>query len=123
MGLPGNGAGSVATLGSRAAAFLIDAVLAGLVAALFTAPELPRNWSLLSWFAITVVTVSFFGFTPGMAALGIRVVRMDGASMVGPLRAIPRTIMVAMIIPALIWNADGRGWHDRAVGTIVLRFR
>jgi hypothetical protein len=123
LGLPRGGPGSVASPGSRAAAFVIDAVLAALVAGLFTAPELPQNWSLLSWFLITVVAVSFFGFTPGMGALGIRVVRMDGAAMVGPLRAVPRTILTGLIIPAVVVNDDGRGLHDRAVGTIVVRFR
>lgn len=123
LGLPESGRGSVASSGARAGALVIDVILAGLVAALFTAPELPRNWSLLSWFLITVVPVAFFGFTPGMGAVGIRVARIDGAAMVGPLRAIPRTIMVALILPAVIWNRDGRGLHDRAVGTIVLRMR
>jgi uncharacterized RDD family membrane protein YckC len=123
LGLPESGPGSVASLGHRVAALLIDAVLSALVAGLFTAPDLPRNWSLMSWFLITVVTLSLFGFTPGMLALGIRAVRMDGAAMIGPIRAVPRTILVGLIIPAAIWNADGRGLHDRAVGTIVLRIR
>jgi uncharacterized RDD family membrane protein YckC len=123
LGLPESGPGSVATLGSRGVALLIDAILAALVAGLFTAPRLPQNWSLLSWLLITVVAVSFFGFTPGMGVLGIRVVRMDGAVMVGPIRAIPRTIMAGLVLPALFMNADGRGLHDRLTGTIVLRFR
>jgi hypothetical protein len=123
LGLPETGPNSVASTGSRAGAFLIDAVLAALVAGLFTAPELPKNWSVLSWFLMTLVAVSFFGFTPGMGALGIRVARMDGAAMVGPIRAIPRTILTGLIIPAVLVNTDGRGLHDRAVGTIVLRFR
>jgi uncharacterized RDD family membrane protein YckC len=123
LGLPESGPGSVATMGSRVLALMIDAVLAGLIAFAFTAPEWPRNWSLVPWFLITVGMVSFFGFTPGMWLLGIRVVRLDGATMVGPFRAIPRTIMVGVIIPAAVWDADGRGLHDRAVGTVVLRFR
>jgi uncharacterized RDD family membrane protein YckC len=123
LGLPETGPGSVATMGSRIAALAVDAVLAGLIAFAFTAPEWPRNWSLVPWFLITVGMVSFFGFTPGMWLLGIRVARIDGASMVGPFRAIPRTIMVAVIIPAVIWDSDGRGLHDKAVGTIVLKFR
>jgi hypothetical protein len=123
LGLPERGPGSVATLGSRGLALVIDALLAALVAGLFTAPRLPQNWSLLSWFLITVFAVSFFGFTPGMGALGIRVVRMDGAAMVGPIRAIPRTLMTVLILPVLFMNADGRGLPDRVTGTIVLRFR
>ncbi|MGH8880625.1 MAG: RDD family protein [Stackebrandtia sp.] len=110
-------------MGSRLVALLIDAALAALIAFAFTAPEPPLNWSLVPWFVITVGTVSFIGITPGMWAVGIRVARVDGATMVGPLRAIPRTIMVGVIIPAAISDADGRGLHDRAVGTIVLRFR
>ena len=123
LGLPESGPGSVASVGSRLVALVIDAVLAFLIAGAFTAPDWPRNWSLVPWFLITVITVSFFGFTPGMFAAGIRVVRMDGAAMVGPIRAIPRTIMVGVIIPAAIWDGDGRGLHDKAVGTIVLRMR
>jgi uncharacterized RDD family membrane protein YckC len=123
LGLPESGPGSVASIGSRAAALLIDVVLAALVAFAFTRPDPPLNWSLVPWFLITVGTVSFFGFTPGMLAVGIRVARIDGAVMVGPIRAIPRTIMVAVIIPAAVWDGDGRGLHDKAVGTIVLRMR
>ena len=123
LGLPEAGPGSVASFGSRVLALLIDGVLAALIAFAFTAPRWPQNWSLVPWFVITVATVSFIGCTPGMWLLGIRVARLDGATMVGPIRAIPRTIMVAVIIPAVIFDADGRGLHDRAVGTVVLRFR
>jgi uncharacterized RDD family membrane protein YckC len=123
LGLPESGPGSVATLGSRALGLVIDVVLAALIAWAFTAPEPPRNWSLVPWFLITVVTVSIFGFTPGMGAAGIRVVRVDGTVMVGLPRAVPRAILVFLVIPAVITNGDGRGLHDRAAGTIVLRMR
>lgn len=123
LGLPRSGAGSAASTGSKGVAFLLDALIAAGVAAMFTLPELPKNWSLLSLFVIYVIAVSLFGFTPGMALLGIRVVRLDGANMVGPLRAIPRTALIYPLIPALIWDADNRGLHDKLVGTIVVRMR
>jgi hypothetical protein len=123
LGLPKDGPGSVAGTGVRALALLIDAVLAGLVAGLFTAPELPRNWSLLAWFLITVTAVAFFGFTPGMKVLGIRVARLGEKPMVGAVRAVPRTLLVALIIPAAIWDADRRGLHDKLSGTVVVRTR
>ncbi|TCO63000.1 hypothetical protein EV192_1021144 [Actinocrispum wychmicini] len=123
LGLPESGPGSVSGTGVRALALLVDAVLSGLVAGLFTAPELPQNWSLAAWFAITVVAVAFFGFTPGMAACGIRVARLGDNPMVGPLRAVPRTLLVALIIPAAIWDADRRGLHDKLFGTVVVRTR
>ena len=123
LGLPAEGPGSVASLASRAFALVVDVLLATLVAGLFTAPDLPRNWSLLSWFLITWVAVSFFGFTPGMVAAGIRVARVDGKTMVGPLRTVPRTVLVGLILPAVILDADGRGLHDRLAGTVVVRTR
>ena len=48
IGLPESGSGSAAPTGRRAVGFLLDIVLAALVAGLFTAPELPKNWSLLA---------------------------------------------------------------------------
>ena len=72
-GQPETGPGSIAPAGPRLGAFLIDIVLSSVVALLFTAPELPRNRSLL------VFAVVYFGFTvlvgqtPGMRLLGLRV--------------------------------------------------
>jgi uncharacterized RDD family membrane protein YckC len=126
--LPESGPGSVAALGRRLAAFLIDLLLASLITSLVVRPEFTdvgamrayNGWAVLVWFVITVITVGFFGFTPGMAALRIRVARLDGASLVGPGRAVIRTALIAVLIPAVIWDADSRGMHDKAVGTVVL---
>ena len=38
-------------------------------------------------------------------------------------RAVPRTLLVALIIPAAIWDADRRGLHDKLFGTVVVRTR
>ncbi|WP_181188141.1 RDD family protein [Actinopolyspora mortivallis] len=121
LGLPEQGSGSVAPTGRRAVGFLLDIVLAALVAGLFTAPDLPGNWSLLSWALITVLPVAFFGFTPGMAVAGIWVARVDGSSLVGLPRALLRCVLTAVLVPAVLWNTDGRSWHDRLSGTVVLR--
>jgi uncharacterized RDD family membrane protein YckC len=131
LGLPRSGPGAVASRGARFAALLVDAVIAALVTSLFvpmdvTRPEVMQTfnyWAIVVWFLISVGMVSFFGFTAGKAALGIRVARLDGAAMVGPLRTIPRALLTAIIVPAAISDADGRGLHDKAVGTIVVRTR
>jgi uncharacterized RDD family membrane protein YckC len=122
-GLPETGPGSVAPAGPRLGAFLIDVVLSSLVAALFTAPELPRNRSLL------VFAVLYFGFTvlvgqtPGMRLLKLRVIRTDRAAPVGVWRALVRTAGVILLIPALIRTRDGIALHDRLTGTAVVRNR
>lgn len=122
LGLPSSGVGSVAGMGRRIGAFVIDIVLSALVAWIFTAPAPPQNWSLLVWSVLTVVTVGLFGFSPGQAALGIRVVPMSGGSFVGAW-AVPRTALIFLIVPPLIVNTNGQGLHDRICRTIVLRMR
>lgn len=123
LGLPENGPGSVPSTGRRAVAVLLDILLSALVAGLFTAPELPRNWSLLAWALIMIVPTALFGRTPGMVALGIQVVRVDNRPMVGFWRAAVRTALIFPVIPAVIWDVDNRGLHDRLTGTVVVRTR
>lgn len=127
LGLPEEGVGSVASMAARVGAFLIDILLSALAAWWITAPEAPRNTSLLVWAVMTVVTVGLFGITPGQAALGIRVVPMDKdrervRTFVG-LWAIPRTALIFLIVPPLLLDANGRGLHDRLCRTVVLRIR
>jgi len=121
LGLPASGTGSAAPPGRRALGFLVDVVGAALVAGLFTYPDVPQEWSWLAWLLITVVPVAFFGFTPGMALAGIWVARLDGTVLVGVPRAVVRCALTALLVPAMVWDQDGRSWHDRLSGTVVLR--
>lgn len=131
LGLPESGVRSVARGGSRLLAFVVDVVLASLLTSLFVRPQFADQavmqtynlWSIAVWAVITIVPVAFFGFTPGMAVTGIRVARLDGGSLVGPVRALVRTALTAVIIPAAVRNIDGRSWLDRLTGTVVIRMR
>lgn len=125
FGLPETGPGSVATLPRRGGQFLLDAVLAGALAAIFTFPAPPQNWSLLTWAIIMIVPVAVVGATPAMALLGLRVVRLDRPERagVGLLWTLVRTVSVFFVVPALIVDRDSRGIHDRASRTIVVRTR
>jgi uncharacterized RDD family membrane protein YckC len=119
--LPETGPGSIAPAGPRLGAFLIDIVLSSVVALLFTAPELPRNRSLL------VFAVLYFGFTvlvgqtPGMRLLTLRVVRTDRPAPVGVWRSAVRTAGVILLVPAVLRSSDGRALHDRLTQTAVIR--
>ncbi|MGH3436534.1 MAG: RDD family protein [Sciscionella sp.] len=131
LGLPEEGVGALASLGQRFGALFIDLIIAGVLAALFVhasitdvaAMQEQNYWGVLIWFLLTVIAVSLFGFTPGQGAVGIRVTRLDGTAMVGPLRTIPRTVLIALLIPVVIWDRDHRGLHDKLAGTVVLRMR
>ncbi|RBY85483.1 RDD family protein [Blastococcus sp. TF02A-30] len=121
LGLPAEGPGSLGGFSTRIGAFLVDAVGSALVAGLFTAPELPRNWSLLSFALVTVVTLVLFGQTPGMRLFGLRLAHPHPQARLAPWRAVVRTALLMVLVPALIVDADGRGLHDRLTGTAVVR--
>ena len=120
--LPETGVGSVASTGRRVGGFLLDLLVAFLIALLFTRPDLPRNLSLLVWAVMTVFFVALIGSTPGHAIVGVRVARVDGATLVG-LWAIPRAALTFVLIPTVIVDADGRGLHDRLCRTVVILSR
>jgi uncharacterized RDD family membrane protein YckC len=131
FGLPESGVGSAATGGARLLGLVVDLVIAALVTAIFLHPSLQdpvamQNFNLWSggvWAVISVLSAGFFGFTPGMGVVGIRVARLDGAALVGPVRALVRAVLTFFLIPAAVRNADGRSWLDRLTGTVVVRLR
>jgi len=128
FGLPAQGVGAVASFGRRLAALTIDWILGYLIAALFVGRDATAHsdfgWIVMGvWFLLTVVPVAAFGASAGMTALGIRVASLDRAAVIGVPRALLRTALIAVVVPPLVRDADGRGWHDRATHTIVVRTR
>ena len=123
LGLPADGPGSLAPFGSRAAAFVVDALAAALIAGLLTAPHLPGNWSLLAFGLITVATLVTFGQTPGMRLLGLRLAHPRPGERLAVWRGVVRTALLMLLLPALLVDANGRGLHDRLTDTAVVRER
>jgi uncharacterized RDD family membrane protein YckC len=121
LGLPESGPGSVATMARRAAAFAADAIGSALVAAAFTAPHPPNNWSLLVFAVEYLFFTALFGQTPGMRLLKIRLYRLDRPGHApGPFRALLRTFLLMLLIPAVIYDRDNRGYHDRLTDIVVV---
>ena len=123
LGLPESGPGSLAPFGTRATAFIVDALGAALVAGSFTAPQLPGHWSTLSFGLLYLVTLAAFGQTPGMRLLGLRLAHPRPQERLTLWRAVVRTGLLMLLIPALVVDADGRGLHDRLTDTVVVRER
>lgn len=80
-----------------------------------------------SGFAITLVFVVLqIVFIPtlgggiGHRLAGMRVVPLTGG-WVGLWRPIVRSVLLGMVIPALVWDSDQRGFHDKVAGTVVVR--
>ncbi len=52
--------------------------------------------------------------------MGIHVVRLGGGP-AGPLAALVRTLLLCLVIPAVIFDPDHRGLHDKAMNTVLVR--
>ncbi len=125
LGLPAAGPGSLARMGRRFAALLVDWLLSygvaglGLASGLFSAAFLATA-VLIIWFVLGVVSVRLFGFTPGQYVAGLRVASIDNRIHVGTGRAALRGLLIALVIPALFTDIDGRGLQDRLTATAVV---
>jgi uncharacterized RDD family membrane protein YckC len=129
LGLPPAGSGALAPTGPRLLAFVVDAVASGLVAALFIhhgsggtfADRLPGSWSLIPFAIDYIVGGLVAGRTLGMYLTGLRLVRVDRSRTVDPVRIVVRTVLLCLLVPALIFDRDNRGLHDRLSDTAVVR--
>lgn len=124
LGLPEEGPGSVAPLGRRFAALFIDWSLCMLIAYGLIArgdQQAAGNWALGVFLVLSVLTVTTVGSTPGKRILRLRVLAEDGGRL-GSGRVIVRSVLLLLVIPALVWDRDGRGLHDRLSGAVQVRF-
>jgi len=126
LGLPQSGPRSLARMGRRIAALFVDWLIAYGLAALamslgLVSMAVLSTAVLIIWFVLGAVSVRLFGFTPGQYALGLMVVPVDGRQHVGFGRAVVRGVLIAVVIPPLITDADMRGLQDKVTNTAVVR--
>ena len=118
LGLPETGPRSVARLGRRIGALAIDwGIAVALSAAFFSYDSLV---TLLIFVGLQVLFTIVINASIGHAVLGMRVVPMAGG-LLGVWRPVVRALLIALVIPALLFDENQRGLHDRAAGTILLR--
>jgi uncharacterized RDD family membrane protein YckC len=123
LGLPEEGPGSIAPLGRRFGALFIDWTLCGLIGyGLFARGDFPsaNNWTLLIFLVLSVLTVGTVGCTPGKRLLGLRVISVSGTRLPFPY-AVLRSVLLVLLIPALVWDRDSRGLHDRLARAVQVR--
>ena len=122
LGLPDSGPGSVGRVGRRIAAIAIDWASATLIALLF-APysSVLHSWLTLAIFALMqVLFIPTIGGSVGHRLLGMRIVPISGG-WVGFWRPVVRTLLLIIVIPAIVWDSDQRGFHDKLAGTVLIR--
>jgi uncharacterized RDD family membrane protein YckC len=113
-------------MGRRIAALFVDWLIAyGLAALLMTfgigTIATLSTAVLVIWFVLGALSLRLFGFTSGQFALGLLVIAVDGRQHVGFGRALVRGVLIAVVIPALITDTDGRGLQDKVTNTAVVR--
>ena len=116
FGLPERGPGSVASMGRRLLALIIDWLLCMLIAYWLTHSQF---WTIVVFAIEDYVLTALTGSTVGKRLLGIRVIRTNGG-LVGPRWALVRTAILLTVVPPLLTDRDLRGLHDRASDTIVV---
>jgi len=137
LGLPEAGPRSVGRFGRRLVAILIDWTVAYVISlAFFPTPVDPELYEALGGAAGLFGTDSFITLgifavlqilfllvvngSLGHVIVRLRVVPVRGGYL-GPWRPVVRTLLLCLAIPALIWDRDQRGLHDKAAGTVLVR--
>ncbi|WP_457949541.1 RDD family protein [Pseudarthrobacter sp. alpha12b] len=118
LGLPESGPGSIARAGRRIAAIMIDWGIALLISNFAFAGD---SWATLAVFAIEqILLVGTLGYSIGHRIMGIAVVKPGGGTP-GPLAGLVRAVLLCLVIPAVIFDPDQRGLHDKAMNTLLIR--
>lgn len=120
---------------TRVLAFIIDAVLLGVVNGILTAVLFGGDMGQGQGLG-TIIGLAYYvyfwssaggGQTLGMKALGIRVVKTDGTalSVTGAIiRYVGLIIAFVVLFIGVIWvafDANKQGWHDKIAGTYVVK--
>ncbi|MCP9000204.1 RDD family protein [Pseudarthrobacter sp. RMG13] len=118
LGLPESGSGSIARAGRRILAIILDWGIALLISNFAFGGD---SWATLAIFAAEqMLLVGTLGYSIGHRVAGIQVLRLGGGP-AGPMAAVVRSVLLCLVIPAVIFDPDHRGLHDRAMNTVLVR--
>ncbi len=118
LGLPERGRGSIARAGRRIVGICIDWALAVLVSWAFFAYDPTATLAIFA--VMQYVLIVTLGGSVGHVVLGKRVRPLSGGY-VSLWRPALRTLLLCLVVPAVVWNADQRGLHDVFSGTVLVR--
>lgn len=114
----------MASLWRRALGLLVDWIIAQLISTFAFGADLgaggAQSFVPLGVLAvINVLSITAFAATPGQALLRLQVLQLRPGSF--PLQVVIRTALLCLFIPAVLTDGHGRGFHDAAAGTVIVR--
>ena len=114
----------------RLGALLIDWIIAALSAVAIAGVSYPpapldkdpsQTFIIIGFFVLEVgLLTGLVGFSIGKRLLGMRIENPDGRP-IGVPRAILRTLLLCLVLPAIVMTDDKRGIHDLAAGSRVVK--
>lgn len=145
LGLPESGPGSVPGVMRRLVGLALDwslsvllvsvALSVGLIGQDLTAAAAAggeeealalTNFTTLStlvvYAAMNIVLLTLFGTTIGRRIVGVGITATGERSWPWFVSMALRTLLLCLVIPAVVYDRDTRGLHDRAAGTIATRY-
>lgn len=120
--------------GRRIVALLIDWWMASLIITLVVRPvqagssdlqfiasmQQQSILTLALFVVLQIVAITIIGGSIGHRLLGCYVAPLTGG-WVGLWRPVVRSLLLALVVPAIVWDSDQRGFHDKVAGTVLLR--
>jgi uncharacterized RDD family membrane protein YckC len=127
LGLPHQGRGSASPWGRRILALVLDwMIVLGVTLAIVGPPQPGDDTFGLVTLGVLVVMYVILLMTAratiGMWLMGLAVWPVGSARMSFP-RIVVRSVLLALVIPAVVYDRDRRGLHDKAGATVVIRAR
>jgi uncharacterized RDD family membrane protein YckC len=114
----------------RLGALLIDWIIASLSAVAIAGVSYPpapldkdpsQTFIIIGFFVLEVgVLTGLLGRSIGKRLLGISIENRDGQP-IGVPRALLRTALLVLVLPAIVMTDDKRGMHDLAAGSRVVK--
>ncbi|TFB71652.1 RDD family protein [Cryobacterium sp. Hz9] len=118
LGLPQTGSGSIGRPGRRLLGFAIDWGIAIGVSSIFFSYDPAAN--LIIFVILQIAFIPTIGASIGHRLVGLRIISIHGG-WVGLWRPLVRTVLLGIALPALVWDSDQRGFHDKIAGTALIR--
>jgi uncharacterized RDD family membrane protein YckC len=125
LGMPASGPGAVAGFGRRLGALVVDWLICSVIAAAISGHRLfhPSGNAFITpavFLLEYVALVPLIGCSIGSRLFGFRIVNVNGRRLsLG--RVVVRTLLLLLVVPAVVFDRDQRGLHDKAANSVAMK--